>query len=32
MVDYFGADGAPNGTAQPAATNGGDAAVVDEVM
>lgn len=30
MVDYFGNDA--NGTAQPAATNGGDTAVVDEVM
>lgn len=30
MADYFGGDAAPNGTVQPAATNGGEA--VDEVM
>jgi THO complex subunit 4 len=32
MVDYFGNDGAPNGTTQQAAAPGGDTGMVDEVL
>ena len=32
MVDYFGNDGAPNGTTQQAAAPVGDTGMVDEVL